>query len=377
MFRTAFRLPFRPFGIPIHFDVSFLIVLPLLTWMIGTNIERYIEILERPIDANPLQEGFTPYLLGLTAAIGLFASVIVHELGHSVVGMRYGMKIRRITLWILGGMAQFEALPRRPGAEAVMAIAGPITSFAVGGVCWAVLQVVPPSIPSLHFVVAYLMYMNVILGGFNLMPALPLDGGRVLRSLLAARMPWLQATRIARDLSRLIAIVLGIVGFISLNVFLMLIALFVYMAVSRETQMAAVADVLRDIRVEDVMTREVRSVPPDMTASQLKEKMLSERHLGYPVVDQLGKLVGLITLEDIKRNPEAAARNATVKEMMSRELSRISPHATALEAFREITQKNRDRLVVADETMHPIGIISKTDLVRMIQIQTTDAGARV
>ena len=173
-----------------------------------------------------------------------------------------------------------------------MAIAGPITSFAVGGVCWAVLQVVPPSIPSLHFVVAYLMYMNVILGGFNLMPALPLDGGRVLRSLLAARMPWLQATRIAGDLSRLIAIVLGIVGFISLNVFLMLIALFVYMAVSRETQMAAVADVLRDIRVEDVMTREVRSVPPDMTASQLKEKMLSERHLGYPVVDQLGKLVG-------------------------------------------------------------------------------------
>lgn len=369
MFRTAYKLPFKLLGIPIHLDVTFLIVLPLFTWIIGSQIGDYIELLGLDVDPEPLQKGLVPYLLGLAAAIGLFTSVLIHELGHCVVGQRLGMEIRRITLWILGGMAQFEKLPSRPSGEAVMAIAGPITSFLIAGICWAATSVVPSGQGALQFLLTYLALMNVVLAVFNLLPALPLDGGRVLRALLAMQMPRIRATQIAAGVSKFLAVMLGLLGFLGFNVILMLIALFIYMAVSGETQMTVVAGILEGIPVKELMSREVKTVNPGMPVSELVSKMLQERHLGYPVVNDDGKLVGMVSLEHLRSRGGPSGHDLEVADVMSDQVNQIGPEASALEAFQRISRNNFDRLVVVDSAGNTVGIVSKTDLVRVVQVR--------
>ncbi|HRV08192.1 MAG TPA: site-2 protease family protein, partial [Acidobacteriota bacterium] len=290
MTRTSFRLPFTIFGIPVDLDVSFLLVLPLLAWIIGSQIEAFVQAFAVEIDPTPLTQGFMPYLVGFVAALGLFGSILLHELGHSLVGRLFQLRIRRITLWLLGGMAQFERIPRHRGTEAVMAIAGPLTSILVGVVAAASLEFLPADRPAWRFTLTYLMYMNLILAMFNLLPALPLDGGRVLRSLLALRMPYLRATQISASLSRFIALLMGLLGLLVVNVWLILLAFFIYMAVGGEAQYATVSTTLRGIRVADVMTRNVHTIPEEMTVAELVQKMFAERYLAYPVVDRQGEL---------------------------------------------------------------------------------------
>jgi len=122
MFKSSFRLPFDLFGIPIRLDATFVLLIALLTWLIGGNVSTYVDLFELPIDAAPLQQGATPYLLGLLSAIGLMLSVLIHELSHALTARRYGVEIKEIRLWILGGIAQFREMPKQPRAEAVVAI---------------------------------------------------------------------------------------------------------------------------------------------------------------------------------------------------------------------------------------------------------------
>lgn len=371
MFRTAFRLPFTLLGIPVLVDITFLIILPLLAWSIGSEIALYIELFGLPIDPQPLREGLTPYWLGLLAALGLFVSVVVHELGHSVVAIRYGVKVKSITLWILGGMAQFEEMPRQRWAEAVIAIVGPIVSFAIAGVCWYALSITPAEAPGAQFVLGYLTYMNALLASFNLLPALPLDGGRVLRSAIATRTSYLRATQISGTISKLLAVMLGLLGFVSFNIFLMLIAFFIYMAIGAETQMAIVAEVLEGMGVRDLMRREVQTVPPEMPVSELVQKMFRERHLGYPVVSSSGDMVGIVSLKDIQRwkTANGPSGDTTVADIMNQQVNTISESSSALEAFERMSRNDFGRLVVVGSQGKMVGIISKTDLIRAIQVR--------
>ncbi len=365
MLRKGYRLPFQLFGIPVYLDSTFLVILPLLAWMIGSRLDLYVRLLRLGVDPAALQQGALPYVLGLIAALGLFCSVLVHELGHSIVARRYGVEAKRITLWILGGVAQLEEMPRQRGAEAVVAIAGPFTSFAVAALCWVILASFPQDAASARFIFGYLAFTNVALGTFNLLPALPLDGGRVLRSLLALRMPHLRATQLAASVSQVLAVLLGLVGFLSLNIFLVLVAFFVYMAGSSEAQTTLVAEMLEGIGVEYLMTRDVQTVHPQMRVSDLVDKMLRERHLGYPVLDDAGGLVGMVTLGGI----QGADPNATVEQVMSRRIVTIQQNRSALEAFQTMSRNNFERLVVVNPWGQMVGIISKTDLVRAVQVR--------
>lgn len=377
MFHYSYRLPFRLFGIPVLLDISLLIVLPLLAWLIGKDIALYAKVFELNIDPSTLQQGWTPYWLGMLAALGLFLSVLIHELGHSLVGFRYGLKVKSITLWILGGVAQFERMPRRRGAEAVVAIAGPVTSYALGLGCWALLSFVPSEMPEAQFVLAYLLFMNVILATFNLLPAMPLDGGRVLRSLLAMKVPYLRATQISANVSKMLAILLGLLGFLGGNLFLMLIAFFVFMAVSGETQMAAITEVLKGLRIGDLMTREVRTVRPNELVSGLIHKMFEERHLGYPVVDDGGKLIGMVSLDDVRRarsTPGVSEHQTQIQDIMHRDPQTISERTSALKAFNRMSSNNFNRLVVVDSSGAIKGIVTKTDLIRTMQVRMVGMG---
>ncbi len=364
MFKNALRLPFRLLGIPVYLDITFLVILPILAWLIGNQIEPFLEILELPIDAEPLITGWTPYLLGLAAAVALFVSVLIHELGHAVTARFYGVETERITLWLLGGMAHFKEMPKQRGAEAVVAIAGPITSFLVGFVAWLGLSFVPVEQGGLYFVLLYTMYMNVLLAVFNMIPALPLDGGRVLRSLLALRMSHLQATRMSAGISRFLAVALGIFGLLSFNIFLILIAFFVYMAVTAETQYALFTETLSRFSVDSLMSRPVISVDPEVTVDEVRKRMMSEARLAFPVRTGGGDFVGEVRLEHLREAPPGRV----VAEVMSEAPPSIAVTVGANDLFDKMIRDENHRLLVTDESGAVVGIVTKTDLVRALQV---------
>jgi len=166
---------FRLAGIPVHLDLSFLLVLPLWALYIGRNLPHYFALLGLPQDPRLLQ-GPYPFLLGLLAATGLFLSVLLHEVGHALAARRYGVATRRITLWLLGGVAQMERIPREPMKELVIALAGPLVSLLL----FLLFRTLPWEAGALGFLGRYLALVNLGLALFNLLPIPALDGGRIL-----------------------------------------------------------------------------------------------------------------------------------------------------------------------------------------------------
>jgi len=362
MFAKTIRLPFRLSGIPISLDISFLIVLPLFAFLIGSQLPVYLRLLQ--LSAPPeLLQGPTPYLLGLLAALGLFLSVLLHELGHALTARAYGVQTREITLWLLGGVAQLERIPRDRGAEAVIAIAGPIVSVLLSGLFGLMRGLVPTEAIVGQFLLGYLAFINLILALFNLLPALPLDGGRILRSLMALYRPYLEATRAAVTISKVLAFALGLLGLLIGNLFMLLIAFFVFMAASAEAEQAMINRTLEGLLVRDLMTRQVSTVPPTLTVADLLEKMMQERHVGYPVVEE-GRLLGLISLEDLN----GASPQTQVRERMHPPLQ-LDENTEALAALQRMAEQGFSRLLITDTNGNLIGILSKTDLLRALQLR--------
>ncbi|MFB6291202.1 MAG: site-2 protease family protein [Candidatus Bipolaricaulia bacterium] len=369
--KTNYRLPFNILGIPIKLNVSFLIFLPVLAWIIGRQIDVYIEILDLGIDPAVITQGPNAFLVGLFAALSLFVGVTIHELGHSVFAMRYGVKIESITLYVLGGVAQLEEVPSRPGEEAKMALAGPITSFILGGIFWLLLVGLNPAQPVPRFLLGFLFYVNVAVGIFNLIPALPLDGGRILRSLLSLKISHYRATEISTRISKFLAVAMGIYGLLVFNIFLIVIAFFIYFGVTSEFQEMVLNKALEGLKTRDLMTEEVTTVEPELPISELKELMMKKHHLGYPVVKQ-GEIMGIVTLEDLKKTDTP---DEPVETILTPKVITIEQDSSATEAFHKMNQNNLGRLVVTGESGQMVGIITRTDLMHAIKVATKLPGA--
>ncbi|MFP4589567.1 MAG: site-2 protease family protein [Candidatus Acetothermia bacterium] len=364
--KTNYRLPFDILGIPIKLNVSFLIFLPVLAWIIGRQIDVYIEILNLGIDPNVISQGTNAFLVGLFAAISLFVGVTIHELGHSIFAMRYGVKIESITLYVLGGVAQLEEIPTRPGEEAKMALAGPVTSFILGGIFWLLLTFIDPGQAVPRFMLGFLFYVNVAVGIFNLIPALPLDGGRILRSLLSLKVSHYRATEISTRISKFLAISMGIYGLLVFNIFLIVIAFFIYFGVTSEFQEMVLNRALEGLKTSDLMSEEVITVRPDTSISDLKELMMKEHHLGYPVVED-GDIMGIVTLEDMKKTDKP---DELVRSILTSKVITIDKSDSASEAFHKMNQNSLGRLIVTDESGQMVGIITRTDLMHAIRVVT-------
>lgn len=365
MVKSSFRLPFDIFGIPIRLDATFVLLVALLTWLIGARVGTHIELFELPLDPAPLQRGLTPWLLGLLSALGLVLSVLIHELAHALTARRYGVEIKEIRLWILGGVAQFKEMPQQPRAEAVVAIVGPVTSAVLGLSLWWLSSLLGAGAGAGLVVISYLAAVNVLLAVFNLLPALPMDGGRVLRSLLATRMSHLRATRIAASVSQILAVLMGIFGLLSFNLFLVAIAFFVYIAVQAESQFATVTRALEDITVRDLMSRDVVTVDADTSVEAFVRMMLERRHVFFPVVDEHDTVVGVVRLQNVQDAPP----DARVADVMSREIVDVDVDVSAVEAFTRINESEGRRLIVRDAQDRMVGVISTTDLLRAVQIR--------
>jgi Zn-dependent protease/CBS domain-containing protein len=363
------------FGIPIKLDLTFLIVLPLFAWLIGSDVGNLVGVLNdmfgatMPVDA--LTAGSTRWVLGAAAASGLFFCVLLHEFGHSLVAMRYGYHIESITLWLFGGVARFTEMPENWKQEFTIAVAGPLVSVALGVLSYLAFLVVPGALPTVQFVLAYLALTNAALAVFNMLPGFPMDGGRVLRALLARRRPHARATQIAAEVGKLFAVVLAIVGIFA-NLFLVALAFFIYIGASGEAQQTVMKAAFQDVTVGDIMTpaAELQTVTADTSITTLTDRMFRERHTGYPVLRQ-GSLVGMVTLDDTREVREVERDAYRVEDVMATDLVTITPDADAMDAISMMQREKVGRLPVVDEAGDLVGLISRSDLVTAFNIIRT------
>ncbi|WP_128476742.1 CBS domain-containing protein [Halorussus pelagicus] len=362
----------RAFGIPIKLDLTFLLILPVFAWLIGSQVGTLVGSLNMlwgtSLDSTALTTGNLQWILGTAAAVGLFVGVVLHELGHSLVAMRYGFPIESITLWIFGGIARLTETPEEWKQEFTIAIAGPAVSIALGVVSY-LLVLVTGGVPTVQFVFGYLALMNLALAAFNLLPGFPMDGGRVLRALLARNRPFADATQTAAEVGKLFAIVLGLVGLFSANLLLAGIAFFIYIGATSEAQQTVMNAAFRDVRVRDVMTHadDLETVAPDTSVAELMETMFRQRHTGYPVLEN-GELVGMVTLDDARRVSEVERDAYTVRDVMSSDLKTVPASDDAMSAFERIQQHGIGRLLVIDADGELAGLISRTDLMTAFDI---------
>jgi len=363
-------------GIPVRLNWTFLIVLPLFAYLIGSQVGMIAEVMNEAlgagIDPAALAGGLTPWVLGLAAAVGLFAGVLLHEFGHSVVAMRYGYEIESITLWLLGGLASFAEFPEDWKHEFWIAVAGPIVSVAVGVGCYAVFALAPVGSNAVLFVFGYLALLNVVLAGFNMLPAFPMDGGRVLRALLARNQPHAQATQRAAAVGKAFAFVMGIVGLLSFQLLLIVLAFFIYIAASGEAQQTTLKAAFEDVTVGDVMTgrEDLHTVSEDASVAELMSRMFEERHTGYPVL-RGDDLVGMVTLEDARSVREVERDAYRVDDVMATNVVAVGPETDAMTALQTMQENGVGRLPVVDRQERLVGIISRSDLMTAFNIIQT------
>ncbi len=333
------------FGIPIELHITFLLLLLIFSIF-----------------------GFIPLLV----IVLLFASVLVHELAHALVGRHYGAKIKKITLLPIGGVSQMEAIPK--GHEFAIAVIGPLTSIILGVVLFLFGSLFGLSmyfdlnwveLTSLKDIVRIVMSLNFLLGLFNIIPAFPMDGGRVLRAFLSSRMDYLKATEISVRIGQGLAIVFAFVG-VFYNPWLIIIAFFIYIGGMGEYQSTQMSSALKGIKVKDLMVKDVVTVSPNDTLEEFEKLLIEKRYKGYPVVFD-GNLLGIITINELLSVPRIKWIDTKVQDVMMKDIIIASPNMEVFELHNKLTEKNLGRAPVL-ENGKLIGFISKTDILKFSEI---------
>lgn len=322
--------------------------------------------------------GYVNYWLsGLLTTLLFFASIIIHELSHSFMALRAGIKIPEITLFLFGGVSRLSAESKNPRTEFKIAAAGPLTSFLLAALFWAVSsfsQAYPLPAAIFH----YLSVVNIALGIFNLMPGYPLDGGRILRSYLWWKKNSLtEATRIASNLGRGFAVALMVLGAVQLfsgtlmsGMWLILIGMFLKAAAGEGYQDLLVKQALEHVKVQDVMAEDVASVSPELPLDQLiRQYFFHYCASGFPVTKE-GRVIGLVSVEDVKRIPESerpAKKVADVLVPIEKNI-RINPQDSLASALDRMAHENIGRLLVMEDG-HLDGIVSKLSVYRFLEIK--------
>lgn len=292
-----------------------------------------------------------PQLYLFLLVMFLFVFVVIHELSHSIVAKHYGIRVRKIVLYPIGGASQIEELPEKPSIEWRMAIAGPIISLVIGIVLLTlntILSGKPPSLPSLTTTGNLLLdlgVLNIVLGAFNLIPAFPMDGGRVFRALLAERMKFSDATRYASFIGKLLAIIMAAVG-ILYNFWLVLIGMFIYIGATEETESTIVSNTLARVRVKDVMYPEVASATPETTLTEALEIMFKARYHDI-LIEKDGSFDGIVTWNEIMKIKPEQRGELRVQELPKKQIS-VFTDESVLEAYKIMSNNKIDLVPVVD-----------------------------
>lgn len=357
---------FKLFGFEVRVDASWLFLALLITWTLATGYFPYQQPHLRTADY---------WWMGIASALGLFVSIVLHECSHSVVARRFGLPMKGITLFIFGGVAEMGEEPPNAKTEFLMAIAGPITSIVLGGIFYVVYQIGKTVWPvPVTAVIAYLAGINWLLAAFNLIPAFPLDGGRVLRSAL-----WYwrgnlgSATKVASQAGSAFGIILIVLAvwqllagnFIS-AMWWFLIGIFLRGAAQSSYRQLVIRQALEGEPISRFMKTHPVTVPPDLSLENLVDDYIYKEHFKwYPVVAPESEiLAGCVTTAGVKTVPREEWDRHSVREVLQPCSSEntISPDADAAKALAQITKSGQSRLMVVDRG-HLLGIVALKDLI--------------
>ena len=312
---------------------------------------------------------------GVVFILAVFASVVLHEYGHALMARHFGIPTKEITLLPIGGVAQLERIPKEPQRELAVAVAGPAVTIGIVIVLLAVLLATGlPTGPGVLLregapFLSRLMWVNVWLAVFNAIPAFPMDGGRVLRAVLATRMSHLRATRIATEVGKGFALVFGIIGiFFQGGPWLVLIALFVWLGAAGEASMARESSAFNGIRVERVMIRDVRTLSPTDPLSRAVDEVLSGFQQDFPVLEG-GVVVGVLTRSDLMRALAAHGAESRVGDAMDRAFAVTDPQEELGDAFARL-RSCRCRTLPVIRGRELVGVLTTENVGEFMMVQS-------
>jgi Zn-dependent protease len=316
----------------------------------------------------------TNALVTALVIVALFVCVVLHEYGHSLVAQRLGIEIQDITVLPIGGVARLKSLPERPWDEVKIAIAGPLVNVVLAPIFFAIallLGATPLDVAnivqggnSLGQIFAYLGFINVALVVFNLIPAFPLDGGRVLRGLLATRLGAVRATDVSAAIGQFFAAGFFLIGLLGGNILLALVAVFIFFGASGEAQMVREREKTRGLSVSDVMGTKPRTqtVTPSHTFGQVLDSVIHGYQEDFPVVDESGKLLGMLTRDEIMTAAHSPERYQSVRELMKTNVPTISSKADLFEDGLRILQQSGLRALPVTENAELVGMLTIEDV---------------
>jgi Zn-dependent protease/CBS domain-containing protein len=342
-------------GIDVRMHVTFLILLLWIAWSAYATTGTLAGALD-----------------GVVMILLVFAIVVIHEFSHALVARRFGIKTRDITLLPIGGVASLERMPERPRDELLVAIAGPTVNLLLAAVCVVIALIlghdlVPAGPLEPVPIIVRLLWVNVMLAGFNLLPAFPMDGGRALRALLAMKVGDRSATRIAAQLGQAMALLFGIIG-LFFNPLLIFIALFLWMGASGEAKLSEAKWMAHGVPVSAAMARQVESVPVDSTLRVAVQRMLEGFQRDFPVVDEAARVVGVLTGESMLRALATTGLDTPVRDSRDREPQLLHPADNLESVFIRLMSENKPAPVV-DERGRLVGLVTNESLGEYLMIR--------
>ena len=364
--KSSFRLG-RIAGIEIGFHYSWLLAFVLIAWSLAQGFfPQYY----------PGWDVATYWVTGILAALFLFVSVLVHELAHSLVAIAKGLPVRSITLFIFGGVSNIEGEPERPQVELVMSVMGPLASLVLAGVFWGLRQLVGGEGSPLVAMLSYLALINALLAGFNLLPGFPLDGGRVLRSILWSTTGSLtRATNIAATVGRLFG--WGLIGFGVFQLFtgnflggvwIAFIGWFLSNAADASRREVTLREHLTGVRVKQVMDQSPEIISAQSPIEEVVRDVFLQRHRRAAAVYQDNQLVGIVTITDVKGQPQQKWAQTPVEEIMTRQpLYSVGMDDDLNSALRLLVQHDLNQLPVLEEG-RLVGFLNRADIIRYLQL---------
>ena len=313
-------------------------------------------------------------LTPIISIVALFFCVLLHEFGHSLVAQRLGIEIQGITLLPIGGVSNMKSLPEKPADEVKITIAGPLVNVVLAFIFFglAFLLGAVPLLPSDLFTgfssvgqfFFYLSYLNVLLAVFNLLPAFPMDGGRVLRGLLASRLGAVRATDISSAVGQFFAVAFLLVGLLSANFILTFIAIFIFFGARGEAQMVRQRELTQGISVSEVMGTKphTQTVTPYHTFGQVLDSVIHGYQEDFPVVDENGNLLGMITRDEILAAAHSPAKYSSVRDLMKTNVPTISPQADLFKDGVRLLQQSGLRALPVTENGELVGMLTIEDI---------------
>ncbi len=345
----------RVFGIDIDIHMTFFLLLAIFALLFGVK--------------------------GLILIIGVFFFVTVHELCHSLAAAYFGIKVKRITLLPIGGVASMSDMPTKPHQELIISLAGPLSNILIVLIFYYPLYFLLGKETLMYpfmvligkakytngfNVLAHIYWINLILAAFNMLPAFPMDGGRVLRAILSSRMGFKKATDIAVRLGHIFALLFAYVGIVYGHIFLLIIAVFIYMAASSEGMQVDVIETIKSYSVRDILAREYVHLDPDTSLAKILELMFHTHQEDFPVIED-GKMKGFITRREVIHAMHVKGKEVVAGEIMRRDIPAVKVTAR-LHEVRKLMQKYGTSAMPVKKNDSIVGIVTIDDINRVYMV---------